>query len=168
MIFKSFVDSNLFIYALLEGEADPSKKEKAKTFLEELKSKSQIIVSVQVINEFHWVLKRKYQIEETIIRQKVSNDILGLCDVIPLDMKTYKYAYKIRDRYDVSFWDSLLVASALNNECDILYSEDMQHNLEIEEKLLIRDPLTGAISNETEEKPSNDRMRREEGSEVTS
>lgn len=148
MIFKSFVDSNLWIYALLEGEADLSKKEKVKTFLEELKNKSQIIVSVQVINEFHWVLKRKYQIEETIIRQKVSNDILGLCDVIPLNLKTYKEAYKIRDRYNVSYWDSLLVVSALDNECEFLYSEDMQHNLKIENKLLIRNPLTEAIFQE--------------------
>ncbi len=63
------------------------------------------------------------------------------------------------------------MASALNSGCEILYSEDkkdMQHNLKIEEKLLIRNPLTGAIFNETEEKPSNDGMRREEGSEVTS
>jgi predicted nucleic acid-binding protein len=75
-------------------------------------------------------------------------DILKLCDVTPLDIQTYKEAYKIRDRYNVSYWDSLIVASALDNECEILYSEDMQHNLKIEDKLLIRNPLTGAISNE--------------------
>ncbi len=151
MISKSFVDSNIWIYALLEAEADLSKKEKVKTFLEELKSKSQIIVSVQVLNEFHWVLKRKYEIDETIIRQKVINDILELCDVIPVNLQTYKEAYKIRDKYKISsYWDSLLVVSALNSGCEILYSEDkdMQHNLKIENKLLIRNPLAGAIYKE--------------------
>ena len=144
MIFKSFVDSNIWIYALLEVEANLTKKEKVKTFLEELKSKSRIMVSVQVLNEFHWVLKRKYKIKETIIRQKVLNDILALCDVIPLDLQTYKKAYRVRDKYNISsYWDSLLVASALNSDCDIFYSEDkdMKHNLEIENKLVIRNPL---------------------------
>ncbi len=141
MTSKSFVDSNIWLYALLEEKVELSKKEKVKTFLERLKTESHIIVSVQVLNEFHWVLKRKYQIEEARIRQRVLNDILELSDVVSLDLQTYKDAWRILDKYDIAYWDSIIVASALNSHCEILYSEDMQHDLEIENKLVIKNPL---------------------------
>jgi predicted nucleic acid-binding protein len=61
--------------------------------------------------------------------------------MISLDLKSYKRAYKIRDKYDFSYWDSLIVASALERGCETLYSEDMQHNQVIENKLTIKNPL---------------------------
>ncbi len=44
-------------------------------------------------------------------------------------------------RYGYSYWDSLIIATALQNDCSILYSEDMQHNQLIEGKLRIINPL---------------------------
>jgi predicted nucleic acid-binding protein len=132
-----------------ESEDDTIKREKAMNFLEELRNKSYIVVSVQVLNEFHSALKRKYKIDEEKIREYVSKGILNICKVVSsLDLQTYKAAYKVRDQYNISYWDSVIVASALDNECEILYSEDMADNLKIENKLLIRNPLTGAIPNE--------------------
>ena len=138
---KSFIDSNIWIYALIESKEEEAKRDKIITFLEELKGKSKIQVSVQVLNEFHWVLKRKYKIDEVKIREKVTNGILKIVNVISLDLKCYKRAYKIRDKYDFSYWDSLIVASALEKGCETLYSEDMQHNQVIEKKLTIKNPL---------------------------
>jgi predicted nucleic acid-binding protein len=138
---KSFIDSNIWIYALLESKKEEEKRHKIISFLEELKTKSRILISVQVLNEFHWVLKRKYNIDEVNIREKVSNGILKIVSVVPLDLKNYKTASYIRDNYNFSYWDSLIIASALEKNCDTLYSEDMQHSLVIENKLTIRNPL---------------------------
>ncbi len=138
---KSFIDSNIWIYALIESKEEEAKRDKIIAFLEELKSKSRILVSVQVLNEFHWVLKRKYNIDEVEIREKVTNGILKIVSVVPLDLKNYKTAYKIRDNYSFSYWDSLIIASALERGCETLYSEDMQHNHIIENKLTIKNPL---------------------------
>jgi len=44
---------------------------------------------------------------------------------------------KIATRYGFSFWDSMIVASALNNHCSVLYSEDLQHNQLIDGRLQI-------------------------------
>lgn len=94
---KSFIDSNIWIYALIESKEEAAKRDKIITFLEELKNKSRILISVQVLNEFHWILKRKYNTDEIEIREKVTNGILKIVSVVPLDLKIYKTAYKIRD-----------------------------------------------------------------------
>jgi predicted nucleic acid-binding protein len=48
---------------------------------------------------------------------------------------------KIAAKYGFSFWDSMMVASALNNHCSVLYSEDLQHNQIIEDRLQIINPF---------------------------
>jgi predicted nucleic acid-binding protein len=106
-----------------------------------LKNKSRILIPVQVLNEFHWILKRKYRIDEVEIREKVNNGILNIVSVVPLDLKNYKTAYKIRDNYNFSYWDSLIITSALEKGCETLYSEDMAHIQIIENKLTIKNPL---------------------------
>ena len=61
--------------------------------------------------------------------------------IVNLDINTYKKAKTIRSNYSISFWNSLIIASALINDCSILYSEDMQHNLIIGDKNKIINPL---------------------------
>ena len=60
-----------------------------------------------------------------------------------LDFKVYQDVFRIRGKYNGSFWDSLIVASALDNKCTVLYSEDMQHGLLIDNKLKVVNPLAG-------------------------
>ncbi|APB35038.1 Putative nucleic-acid-binding protein, contains pilt domain [Gloeomargarita lithophora Alchichica-D10] len=48
---------------------------------------------------------------------------------------------EINIRYGYSYWDSLIIATALQSNCNILYSEDMQHDQLIEGKLRIINPL---------------------------
>jgi predicted nucleic acid-binding protein len=140
-MFNSFVDSNLWVYALVESEEEKEKRMKIFSFLERLRSRSTIMASVQVLNEFHWILKRKYKVDESVIRSKVANGILEVAHIIPLDLDTYKDAYTLRDNYSLSFWDSLIVSSALQSGCRYLYTEDMQHQQKIEDKLEIFNPF---------------------------
>ena len=140
-MFKSFIDTNIWVYAFIESKEEETKKNKITTFLKKLKVESEILISVQVLNEFHWLLKRKYKIDEDEIRKKVTDGILKVVSVIPLDLKSYKEACTIRDKYQTSYWDSLIIASALERGCETLYSEDMQHNQVIENALTIKNPL---------------------------
>jgi predicted nucleic acid-binding protein len=47
----------------------------------------------------------------------------------------------MRRRYAVSFWDSLVIASALEAQASVLYSEDLQHEQVIEDRLKIINPF---------------------------
>jgi len=141
-----FVDSNVWIYAFLESQSDLDKRRIALKFLEDTSRKSEIVVSVQVLNEFHWLLSRKYQVAEADIRSKVFDGIMKLADVMPLQRSTYEKANILRDAYNLSFWDSLIVAAARERGCSHLYSEDMQAGLVIEKGLRISSPFEGDVS----------------------
>lgn len=141
MKYSIFIDSNIWIYAFLDSEKDHEKQRKILTLLEEIPADSTVISSVQVVNEFHWILFRKYGIDEATIKAKVTKGLAVFASVVPLDFRVYQDAFRIRDKYNISFWDSLIVASALDNKCTLLYSEDMQHGLLIDNKLKVVNPL---------------------------
>jgi predicted nucleic acid-binding protein len=61
--------------------------------------------------------------------------------VASIESSTVLSANYLRNRYQLAHYDSVIVASALDSKCDILYSEDMQHNLIIEKKLKIVNPF---------------------------
>jgi len=138
-----FIDSNLWVYAFIETQRneEETKRNKIILLLEEVNKKDNITISVQVINEFHWTVKTKYDVGEGEIRNKVINGILKVAKVTPVDLSIYKSAFQIRDNYNISYWDSLIITSALENGCNILYSEDMQHNQLIENRLRIINPF---------------------------
>jgi len=61
--------------------------------------------------------------------------------VIELSKSVLLMASQLRQRYSLSFWDSTIVAAALSGGVSILYSEDMQDGLTIEEQLQVRNPF---------------------------
>jgi predicted nucleic acid-binding protein len=126
---KAFIDTNIFIYAF-ENEKTPKKKKALKLIKNE---NIHFITSVQVLNEFvsaavkKGLLSKKRAIELALL---IKEDF----EVVPVDSPLFSKAMAIygEDNIDVSLWDSLIVASAILNQCDTLYSEDMQHQFKIE------------------------------------
>jgi predicted nucleic acid-binding protein len=62
-------------------------------------------------------------------------------EFVPVDESTIKKALQIKKTTRYSFWDSLVIASSLENNCSVLYSEDMQKGHLIDEKLTIINPF---------------------------
>lgn len=135
-----FVDTNLWIYAFIEVKDKEEKRNKILSFLEELNKKSKIQISIQVINEFHWTSKRKYKLDDKIIKKKVTA-ITEIVEINSISFKNYQFAEQLREKYSLSFWDSLITSSALLSDSKILYSEDMQHEQIIENQLKIINPF---------------------------
>ncbi|MEL7523130.1 MAG: PIN domain nuclease, partial [Cyanobacteria bacterium J06553_1] len=63
------------------------------------------------------------------------------CQVTSLNVTILLRASDLRSRYQLSFWDSLIVSSALTSKVSMLYSEDMQHGLIVAEQLTIINPF---------------------------
>ena len=61
--------------------------------------------------------------------------------IAPLEHSTIVLAKNLIDKYDFQIFDSIIVASALEANCEILYSEDMQHNLTVNNQLKIINPF---------------------------
>ncbi len=82
----------------------------------------------------------KNKASDAFIQVNIKN-MLWHCDVFCLNLETLAAAFEIRERYRFSWWDSLIVASALETECEQLYTEDLQHGQIIEDRLRIVNPF---------------------------
>ncbi len=133
---RFFFDTNVLVYAYTKANRD--KQQKAKLLLQTSIGKI-IIISAQVINEFYSVMQRN-----KVEHNQIKNDIFEmskLFNISDINFKLIKKALTIKESYHFSLWDSLIIASALQNNCTILYTEDMQHNQIIEDTLKIINPF---------------------------
>jgi len=143
MTAKAFIDTNIYIYALTESQ-DASEKYKriiALSVFKTLLQSQSIVTSTQVLNEFHSNLLKKFKLDDATVFKMVELNILPISTIAPLSFQTYQLAFNLRSKYSLSFWDSLIVASALENNCTTLYSEDMQHQQVIDNQLTIINPF---------------------------
>jgi predicted nucleic acid-binding protein len=124
----------VLIYAYSETEPD-----KRKIALEILQ-RERIVISTQVINEFIWVMYRKYQVGKDKL-QIIGSRFLNIFEVCLIGKNTIKSALNVFVKYKFSYWDSLIIASALESGCGILYTEDMQDGQVIEGRLRIVNPF---------------------------
>ncbi len=133
---KCFLDSNIWLYALTDQ--DEEHKQKAGNLIK--KNQKRICLSTQVINEVCLNLKRKSSFNETEISRLISSFYLNY-EIVELNQEVLLEASELRTKYSFSFWDGLIVASALTANAEILYSEDMQNDLQVENKLKIVNPF---------------------------
>ncbi|GET41325.1 PIN domain-containing protein [Microseira wollei] len=127
-----FIDSNIWLYLLMvEPNSVEAEELRKRSLAIDLINNVNGIVSNQVINEVGSVLCRKASFTEAQIQQVIQS-FYSRVAVIELDYDILMNASDLRTRYGFSFWDGLIVASALSANADILYSEDMQDNLVIE------------------------------------
>jgi hypothetical protein len=95
---------------------------------------------VQVLNEFANVARRKMRMSwpET----HTSLDLLrSLLTVHSITIETHETALALAERHNLSIYDAMIVASALNADCDTLWSEDLHHGLVIDGRLRITNPF---------------------------
>ena len=130
---ESFFDTSVLLY-LLSEEAEKADR------VEELLAQRGVI-SVQVLNEFTSVATRKLGLSFPEVRE-VLETVRTICSTQPLTVEHHDRGVEIAERYRFSFYDSIIVASALISGCKTLYSEDMQHKQVIDKQLTIFNPFT--------------------------
>jgi len=130
----SFFDTSVLLYLL---SSDSQKADRVEALLAESGT-----ISVQVLNEFTALASRKLKMPLVEIRE-VLETVRDICRTEPLTIEDHDRACEIMERYKFSFYDSVIVASALHAGCKILYSEDLQHGQVIDEQLRITNPFAG-------------------------
>ena len=101
---------------------------------------SNLIIITQVINEISANLINKAKFDENQIKAVIKS-LYDRCQFIEVELTILQSASDLRSQYNLSFWDGLIVASALAGGADTLYSEDMQHGLIVSQKLTIINPF---------------------------
>ena len=135
---RAFIDTNIWIYAHLD--AANRKCEQALRLLEKLPI---LVSSTQVLNEYYSVMLKKH-IADPLIQDNIEV-IISVTDIQVISLNTLREAHRIKLRYGFSYWDSLIMATALEAGCQFLYSEDMQHQQRIENQITVINPFMEKI-----------------------
>jgi len=130
---KTSLDTNVIIYN--HGIAGDAKQLIADSLLDNVP-----IISTQVISEYLNVIRRISKMNKSDLLRMCA-EWLENCQIQSVSLSTIKLAHHLVQRYDFQLFDSIIVASALEAECDILYSEDLHHGLIVEDKLTILNPF---------------------------
>ena len=135
-----FVDSNIFLYAV--DEADPRKQRVARDWRAELWKSRLGRVSFQVLNEFYVNAVRLNPDASDQARAEVRAICWG--GILWLWTRTImERGWKLQDRYQLSFWDSLIVAAAKTASCGFLLTEDLQDGQKLDTVEVVNPFLRG-------------------------
>lgn len=129
---KAFVDTNVLIYLM---SADAARADRAEAVVA-----AGAVSSVQVFNEIANVARRKLGMGWQELDEFLAL-LRALCPPEPLTLVSHDRGRQLAERYGLSVYDAMIVASALLAGCDVLYSEDMQHGLVIEGQVRICNPF---------------------------
>lgn len=130
---KHFLDTNVLIYAVAKNDPRASKAEAL------LASGS--MVSIQSLNEFALVARRKLAMPWKDVKEFLDLICILCPEPVPTSLDTHKLALAIAERYGYGIYDALVASAALEAGCRTLYSEDLQDGQIINRQLTIRNPF---------------------------
>jgi predicted nucleic acid-binding protein len=132
---RPFFDTNILLYLL---SSETAKADRAEALLADGG-----VISVQVLNEAASVMSRKLRMSWPEISEFLGT-IRRLCRVEPLTSRTHEHGIALSERHGFSVYDAMILASALLADCDVLWTEDLQHRQCIDDRLTVLNPFWNA------------------------
>jgi predicted nucleic acid-binding protein len=135
---KVFFDTNILVYLFDAGA--PAKQRQARSLLDKHTRAGETLLSTQVLQEFYVAVTRKLA---AAIAPDLAYEIVKELAVMPtvrVDTPLILSAIQLSRQHQLSFWDALIVRSALEGGASTLYSEDLQHG-QVFEALTVENPL---------------------------
>jgi predicted nucleic acid-binding protein len=117
-----FFDTNVLVYGI--DPTDPAKRRRAADLVRRAILRGAFIVSPQILNECYRVLTDKRRLLSRDVARTYVGEFMPFC-LAPLDATTTQRAFVVQDRLGTSWWDSLVVASALQAGAEAMVSEDL-------------------------------------------
>ena len=126
-----FLDTNILVYSF--DRSHPEKQTEAMRLIKNALHSGNGVISSQVVQEFLNVATKKFDVSFSLqdSRQYLNTVLSGLCRVFT-SIDLYRLALDIMERWGYGHYDSLIVAAALQADCEVLYSEDLQHHQKIQ------------------------------------
>jgi predicted nucleic acid-binding protein len=128
MSVRSFFDTNVLVYA--DDKAAPTKQRRAVELVTEHRRARTGVVSLQVLQEYFVTATRKLHVDARIARRKV--ELLAEFDVAAPEVGDILAAIDLHRLHEINFWDALIIRSAKQSGCKVLFSEDMQAAREVD------------------------------------
>ena len=143
-----FVDTNILVYT--RDASDAHKQKQAAAWMSELWREKTGRVSFQVLNEFYVTVTQK--LRPGMDKKSAREDVRCLLTwhPTPVDTSVIEGGWRLQDRYNLTWWDALIVAAAQMSACRYLLTEDLSENQKFDDVKVIN-PFTlppGSIAKE--------------------
>ncbi len=135
----TFVDTNIIAYS--RDNRLPVKQPIAEAWMNCLAQMRVGRISTQVLIEFYSVATHPKKLALPAWAAQADCRALHAWNPLLPDLALFESAWSLIDRHGFSWWDALIVAAALRQECTLLLSEDLQHNLVVDNRLTIINPF---------------------------
>jgi predicted nucleic acid-binding protein len=129
------LDSNILLYVY--STTEPAKRAVSTALLEQY----ECCTSIQALNEFCNVCLKKYHFSRAKV-ERALQQITAAADLFSVSLHTLRWALVLHERYQYSYYDCVMLASALQHSCDYFYSEDLSAGQMIEGTLEIINPFS--------------------------
>lgn len=126
-----FIDTNIFVYSF--DQREPEKRNKSKAIIRSALKDGKGYISIQVIQEFFNVATKKFKKPMSVLAAKEYLDkVFMQLNIVYPGAEFISTGLDIAATTKYSFYDSLIISAALKAGCSVLYSEDMQHDQQIQ------------------------------------
>ncbi len=132
-----FLDTNVLVYAHDAGS--PEKKARSQELIFACLRNNTGVLSAQVLSELFVTLTKKLEQPMSIEQAKREIVLLSTMETVEIDATLVVQAITLKERWQLSYWDSLILAAAERAECTVVYSEDMSDGQEYG-SLVVRNP----------------------------
>lgn len=120
---RSFFDTNVLVYT--DDARFPEKLNRATDLFGQALRAGSGVASTQVLQEYFATVTRKLGVPAEVARGKV--EIIAGLDIVQVDLPVILGAIDLHRLRQLSFWDALIIQSAMDARCAQLYTEDLQH-----------------------------------------
>ena len=133
---KYFIDTNIFVYSFDSNE--PTKSAIASNLIQNALKEQIGCISSQVIQEFLNVSTKRFSppIEAKDSLKYLNTVLAPLCEIYP-SIELYRKTIETSERWKYSFYDSMIITAAIQTNCSILYSEDLQHGQKVQSLTIV-------------------------------
>jgi predicted nucleic acid-binding protein len=118
---RSFIDTNVLVYA--EASDEPLKQQAALALIKRLYENNEGVLSTQILQEYCNVALKKLRLPTTHIRAQL--DLYEQFEVVQVTPAIIRAGLDLQQTRSVSFFDSIVLASAHAAGCNVIWSEDM-------------------------------------------
>ena len=118
---KSFLDTNILIYQMDNREV--VKRKKCRELVRALVLRHEAVISTQILQEFYVVCTAKLKVKPILVKGMIHG--FQNMEVVTVGADLINEAIDTSIQYQISFWDSLVVASAESAKCQYLITEDL-------------------------------------------
>jgi predicted nucleic acid-binding protein len=135
-----FLDTNILVYAHDTG--DPGKRQRCQELIFECLRNGAGVISAQVLSEFFVTITQKVKKPMPPAAAKKELLLLSTMRIVDIDATLVVRAIGIKERWQLSYWDALILAAAERAECKEVCSEDLSHG-QVYGSVAVRNPFHG-------------------------